>query len=52
MALPGIKEVRAKAIVEYRRQNGPFRSTRELTEVDGIGLGTYERIQDLITVAD
>ena len=52
VALPGIKEARAKAIVEYHRQNGEFRSTRELTEVDGIGPGTYERIKDLITVAD
>ena len=45
---------RAKEILEreYRRQNGPFRSTQELTEVDGIGPGTYEKIKDLITVAD
>ena len=52
MALPGIKEARAKAIIDYRRQNGLFRHTRELTGVDGIGPGTYEQIQDLITVAD
>lgn len=52
MALPGIGEVRAKAIVEYRRQNGPFRNTKELINVEGIGPTTYERIKHLITVAD
>jgi competence protein ComEA len=51
-ALPGIGEILAKRIVEYREQNGPFRSPVELTKVAGIGKDTYERIKDLITVAD
>lgn len=51
-ALPGIGETRARAIVEYRRQRGPFRSINELTRVEGIGDTTYQRIKDLITVAD
>lgn len=52
MALPGIGEVKAEAIVEYRRQNGPFRHTNELVKVEGIGATIYERVRDLITVAD
>lgn len=52
MALPGIGEARAKAIVEYRCQNGPFRNINELIKVEGIGTATYERIKHLITVAD
>ena len=52
MALPGIGEVKAKAIVEYRRQNGPFHNTNELTKVEGIGTATYQQIKHLITVAD
>ncbi len=52
MALPGIGEVRAAAIVEYRRQNGPFRNTNELVKVEGIGITTYERVKHLIAVAD
>ena len=48
--LPGIGEVRASAIVDYRRQNGCFQSTLEVTEVPGIGSGTYEKIRDLVTV--
>ena len=51
-ALPGIGEVKAQAIIDYRRQNGPFHNTNDLTKVDGIGLTTYEQIKHLITVAD
>jgi competence protein ComEA len=51
-ALPGIGEVRAQAIVDYRRENGPFRHTSELVNVEGIGTATYEKIKHLITVAD
>jgi len=51
-ALPGIGEVRARAIVAYRQQNGLFRDTKELTKVEGVGYATYENIEHLITVAD
>jgi competence protein ComEA len=51
-ALPGIGEVRAQAIVDYRRHNGPFRHITELTKVEGIGITTYEQIKHLVTVAD
>ena len=50
-ALPGIGETLAQRIVDYRRQNGPFQNTRELTGVSGIGDSTYEQIEHLITVA-
>ncbi len=48
--LPGIGEVRANAIMDYRRQNGCFQSTSDVTNVSGIGSGIYERIRDLVTV--
>jgi len=51
-ALPGIGETKAKAIVDYRQQNGPFQNINELTKVEGIGAATYEQIKHLITVAD
>ena len=51
-ALPGIGEVRAQAIIDYRNQNGPFHNTYELTKVEGIGTATYEQIKHLIIVAD
>ncbi len=51
-ALPGIGESRALAIIDYRQQNGPFGNIKELTKVEGIGTAIYERIKDLIAVAD
>ena len=51
-ALPGIGEVRAQAIIDYRQKNGQFRNMNELTKVEGIGATTYENIKHLITVAD
>jgi len=51
-ALPGIGEVRAQAIIDYRHQNGPFHNTNELTKIEGIGIATYEQIKHLITVVD
>jgi len=51
-ALPGIGEAKAKAIVEYRERNGPFRTISELTKVEGIGDTIYEQIKGLITVTE
>jgi len=52
VALPGIGETKAQAIIDYRQQNGPFQSTHQITEVDGIGTATFDKIKHLITVAD
>jgi competence protein ComEA len=49
-ALPGIGEVSAHNIIEYREMSGPFRSTTDLLKVKGIGQATLEKIKDLITV--
>ncbi len=49
-ALPGIGETLAQRIVDYRRQNGPFQDTVDLTKVAGVGKDTYDKIADLITV--
>jgi competence protein ComEA len=50
--LPGIGEARAEAIVNYRYQIGAFKNTSELMKVEGISAAIYERIKELITVAD
>ena len=48
--LPGIGGVRAQSIVAHREQAGPFASPEAITEVSGIGDGTYRRIAGMITV--
>jgi competence protein ComEA len=50
-ALPGIGEVLAQRIVDYRNDNGPFRRTEDLLKVSGIGEATFEQIKDFITVS-
>jgi competence protein ComEA len=51
-ALPGIGEVTAQAIVNYRTENGPFQRIEDLLEVSGVGEGTLDKIKDFITVSD
>ncbi len=41
---------RAQAIVEHRRQHGPFRRVEDLTQVKGIGTGIVERNRQRITL--
>lgn len=49
-ALPAIGPVRARSILDYRAQNGPFQSPEELAAVDGIGPGTLEQVRELICI--
>jgi competence protein ComEA len=51
-ALPGIGEVLAQRIVDYRSENGFFRRIEDLLKVSGIGEATFEKIEDYITVSD
>lgn len=50
-SLKGIGPAKAKAIVDYRTQNGPFKSVDELDKVKGIGAGILNKIRADITVS-
>jgi len=50
--LKGVGLNKAKAIVEYRRKHGPFRSPEDLSLVKGIGERTVELNRADIKVAD
>lgn len=49
--LKGVGLAKAKAIVEYRKKHGPFRSAEDLTLVKGIGKRTLDLNKDDIKVA-
>lgn len=50
MTIPKIGEVKAKAIISYREENGGFNSIEELKNVSGIGESLYEAIKTYITI--
>ena len=48
--LQGIGEVKAKAIVDYRRKHGPFQSINDLANVKGIGEGLIKKNKKYLSV--
>jgi competence protein ComEA len=49
-SLPGIGSSKAKAIIKYREDNGPFTDISQIMNVSGIGENLYNNIKDLICV--
>jgi comEA protein len=50
LMLPGIGEVTAERIIEYREKRGEFKTAEDLMNVKGIGVKKFEKIRNLITV--
>lgn len=49
-AISGVGIKKAREIIAYRRQNGPFSSVDDLTKVTGIGPRTVETSRKNLTV--
>ena len=50
MTLPGIGEVKAEAIIQYRTEHGAFSSIEEIQNIPGIKQAVFSKIEDRITV--
>lgn len=48
--LPGIGPAKAKAIIQYREENGPFKAAEDLKKISGIGDKTYEKLEDAVSL--
>lgn len=46
----GIGPVKAKAIIEYRARNAPFKSVDDLANVKGFGKKTVDKVRAEVTV--
>jgi competence protein ComEA len=49
-ALPGVGEVLAQRIMEYREDKGGFSSIEQLRNIEGIGPKKFEQLKDKVTV--
>lgn len=50
MSLPGIGQVKAQAIVDYRTENNGFQTVEEIQQVNGIGEAIFSQIKDKIKI--
>lgn len=50
MTIPGIGQAKAQSIVDYRNENGKFKSVDELTNITGIGAKTLEKLRDKVDI--
>ncbi len=48
--IKGVGPSISQRIVDYREQNGPFKSIEEIKKIRGIGNKTFEKMKDTITV--
>ena len=52
MGLPGIGEVLAQRIVDWRTEHGTFEEIEQLLEIQGIGESVFENLRNEVTVGE
>lgn len=50
VSLPGVGQSKAKAIIKYREEVGPFLEVAQLTQVKGIGEKMLSKIENYVLV--
>ncbi|HBI74909.1 MAG TPA: competence protein, partial [Alteromonas macleodii] len=50
ITLPGVGQSKAKAIIKYREEVGPFLEVAQLTQVKGIGEKMLNKIEGYVQV--
>ncbi len=50
--IKGIGPARAKAIIDYRNEHGPFKSVDDLLQVKGVSSNFFEKVRDQLMVSD
>ena len=48
--LPGVGDVKAEAIIQYRKDHGEFKNAEDLVNVKGIGPKTIKKLAKDITI--
>ena len=48
--LPGVGEVMAKRIVQWRTDHGGFTKVEQLRDIDGIGESKFQKLREQVTV--
>jgi competence protein ComEA len=48
--IPGIGEVMAQRIVDWREEHGPFRRVEDLMKVKGVGEKTFDKLRPYVKV--
>lgn len=51
-AVKGIGPAKAKAVIEYREKNGPFKSVDDLKKVKGFGAKTLDKLRPGLSVGE
>ncbi len=52
MAIKGVGDKRADAIIEYRELNGPFEAVDDLAAVSGVGQAIVDKNRDSLTIGE